>query len=138
MSSNPGWLDRLRARVQEAGRLAIIGQAAAALRDYLTEQGWSPQELADRVDQGPDWVLEALGRLPPDEMARARWAFATVAAALTEQDFWEILKHDALHERHHAHVLLLVDPARWPRVVAAFRAAQAWLAQGAGNPPPSA
>jgi len=134
MSETPSWWDQMRARVAAAGRQALIGQAAQLLAAYLNETGWTPAELAARVDSGTNWVLEALAQLPPQDVGRARWAFQQVAAGLTDQDIWELLKHDALHLRHHAHMLALADPSRWPRTLACFRQAQAWLA-GGGNPP---
>lgn len=135
------WWATVRGQVWRAGRQALIGQAAAALASYLTESGWSPADLAHQIDSGSNWVLAALAALPPTEVGQARWAFGRVAAELTPEDFWEIVKHDALHRAHHAHALVLADPARWPRTLRCFQEAQAWLVGGNrpadAAPPPS-
>jgi len=137
-----GWRPWQALQLGEWPRRAIIGEAARTLAEWFTTSGLTPAEVAARIDAGENWVVDALASLPPPEIQRARVAFAAVVRQLTPQDFWEILKHDALHTAcgsDHAEAVCyarwLGAPDRWPRTLAAFQAAQAWLSQTGAEPP---
>lgn len=149
MAASDSWFTRVTEPVKEAGAMALAGEAARRLADWLETAAISPAELAAMVDRGDtSWVLSALATIPTPEVGRARIAYGAIVAHLQPKHFWEILKHDALHEhcdrRANLHppavcyAAWLKTPDRWPRTVQAFQAAQRWLMSGVngnGAPP---
>lgn len=141
MESSDSWWAKITDPVRDAGAMVLVGRAALLLADWLTTAEISPAQLAAMVDRGDtSWVLSALASLPTPEVGQARMAYGAIIQHLQPKHFWEILKHDALHERcdrrrdiHPPDVCYakwLKTDDRWPRTVKAFRTAQQWLMNG--------
>lgn len=141
----------IRESAQKLGRRAACQEAAEAIASWLGSFRYpdgrvgmtvpdfvglvrSPNPLFEAVmtalKRRPDWDPEkvrenkAVIRLMGEERMIRQKDGTEVLIDEGKHDYWQILRDDALHERHHEHALAVSGPDLWPHFMRQMDAAR--------------
>lgn len=106
----------------------VMKKAAQALAEWIVKEGVTVEALEARIKSGERLFAQAIADAEAQDIAKLKASIHDVVQSLTRDDFWEILRHDALHgPKTHAHAVRLAQPGVWPYFERMMHDAKQWL-----------